>query len=584
MTDKMGEISQQLFIGRIADILATLPPCLDDERLAPDSKLTEKRRQSLLAGRSLLKFALVHNGLLEPLAQLPAISYTKLHKPYFNDLPVHFNLSHSHGWMVLALGSQPQGVDLEAIDPKRRLSERLIKRVLTGVEYTFFQHLEHSEQLEKEQLEKELLGQGWHLEQNHLGQKHLEQITLASGAVELNVSDVVTGTAQDAPQGWVQKDEVKFSSKLNQSQSDDINTNVCVPAKLGKSSFVVECQGHSSISSISRTNNIGHSSNSSTGGDSKSCKSINIHRPNQDLPERLKAEHSLDSLKLPLQAGLNQTDEDSLAPSEMNKTSFQVSLPGAGAVMGPQVSAAGREFFFLQWTLKECLLKLQGSSIFDLDSLVIDPQTRRVEVPQVPHFNPWFSRTLSFRLHNPEDESAFWLTVGVYDDWAGTIWRLTPVSKQNQAISQAPQAQAEAQLKAQATAQSSQEPSQVQAGQLPETQVRDVQARGLEAEERTKVVQRACGMPLNAQPATATKPQGLLEPEKRASLHNLQNLAQNLDHTGFLGVKALENKHSQALSLKSDLEKHYFVCKNPDFIWKFMIQDASVSYELVTQT
>lgn len=245
------ELEQQLFIGRIDDLLVHLQPFVEPDFAKLTQPYPEFRRKSLLAGRALLKFALVRNGLLSLHEPLPDIAYNASKKPYFTELPVHFNLSHSHGWMALSLGSQPQGIDIEAIDFKRRLKPHFLEYVL-------------------------------------------------------------------------------------------------------------------------------------------------------DLPE-------LEYFK-------------NLSPLD-------------------PVSYAGREFFFLQWTLKECLLKLQGSSIFALKELKFDPKLRCVQVPLSSNFHavseqlvPWCNYTLSFKLSEliqQPIEQDLWLTVGAYTDHSPQIWGLLPQTVPN---------------------------------------------------------------------------------------------------------------------------------------------------------
>lgn len=245
------ELEQQLFIGRIDDLLVHLQPFVEPNFAKLTQHYPEFRRRSLLAGRALLKFALVHNGLLSFQELLPDIAYNASKKPYFTELPVHFNLSHSHGWMALSLGSQPQGIDIEAIDFKRRLKPHFLEYVL-------------------------------------------------------------------------------------------------------------------------------------------------------DLPE-------LEYFK-------------NLSPLD-------------------PVSEAGREFFFLQWTLKECLLKLQGSSIFALKELKFDHKLRCVQVPLSSNFHavaeqlvPWCNYTLSFKLSKLIQqplEQDLWLTVGAYTAHSLQIWGLLPQTVPN---------------------------------------------------------------------------------------------------------------------------------------------------------
>lgn len=48
------------------------------------------------------------------------ILHNEMGKPYFSNYDLHFNLTHSGGFVVLALSDRPVGVDIEAIRPIRR--------------------------------------------------------------------------------------------------------------------------------------------------------------------------------------------------------------------------------------------------------------------------------------------------------------------------------------------------------------------------------------------------------------------------------------------------------------------------------
>lgn len=52
-------------------------------------------------------------------------------KPYLED--IHFNLSHSGAWVVLAVGDSPLGVDVECFEAGRN-PEKLARRYFTGEE------------------------------------------------------------------------------------------------------------------------------------------------------------------------------------------------------------------------------------------------------------------------------------------------------------------------------------------------------------------------------------------------------------------------------------------------------------------
>lgn len=43
--------------------------------------------------------------------------YTEFGKPYIKELPIHFNISHSGNWIVVAIDDAPIGIDIEVLRP-----------------------------------------------------------------------------------------------------------------------------------------------------------------------------------------------------------------------------------------------------------------------------------------------------------------------------------------------------------------------------------------------------------------------------------------------------------------------------------
>lgn len=67
------------------------------------------------------------------LSILPAIVRTTRGKPYFPSIPgLHFNLSHSGGYLLCALGDCPVGVDIEVLRPRKA---GLPRYALSDLEY-----------------------------------------------------------------------------------------------------------------------------------------------------------------------------------------------------------------------------------------------------------------------------------------------------------------------------------------------------------------------------------------------------------------------------------------------------------------
>lgn len=83
----------------------------------------EESRYQHTAGRRLLKTALLRMGISIDLDFLSAdenliFEYGPSGKPFLSDLPdVHFNISHTKGLIVCAVGTAPVGIDTERIRP-----------------------------------------------------------------------------------------------------------------------------------------------------------------------------------------------------------------------------------------------------------------------------------------------------------------------------------------------------------------------------------------------------------------------------------------------------------------------------------
>lgn len=70
------------------------------------------------------------------LERLPETARLSGGKPWFPACPgIHFNLSHSGGLILCAVGDAPLGVDIETVRPRR---ESLPRHVLDGGEYAWF--------------------------------------------------------------------------------------------------------------------------------------------------------------------------------------------------------------------------------------------------------------------------------------------------------------------------------------------------------------------------------------------------------------------------------------------------------------
>ncbi len=87
-----------------------------------------RRRDTYRAGRILLFSAL--NAFYGSYEALPHIRLGEHGKPFFDDSPNFFNLSHSGDFLALAVADVNQGLDLEVASPRKRLDD-LIKRYLS---------------------------------------------------------------------------------------------------------------------------------------------------------------------------------------------------------------------------------------------------------------------------------------------------------------------------------------------------------------------------------------------------------------------------------------------------------------------
>ena len=95
------------------------------ERKVSKYSLLEDRQRMIAA------WLLLENSALS-LFNIETKSLELLHldngKPYFKGFPFHFNISHSHNVVVVALSEQEIGVDVEMIDCNKELKERLLSR------------------------------------------------------------------------------------------------------------------------------------------------------------------------------------------------------------------------------------------------------------------------------------------------------------------------------------------------------------------------------------------------------------------------------------------------------------------------
>lgn len=139
------ELLPRIYLGTIDAVYEAFAPLLtaesEPEVFSECAQFGEYRRKTLLAGRGLLKYALRHNGVIEPDESLPHLEYGRLGKPVITGCGSwQFNLSHSLNFMVLILGLGEQSVDLEvSLKKRRKVRDNLVDKVLTPDEFAQYQ-------------------------------------------------------------------------------------------------------------------------------------------------------------------------------------------------------------------------------------------------------------------------------------------------------------------------------------------------------------------------------------------------------------------------------------------------------------
>lgn len=446
-------MQQQLWIGRISDLKTALAPLIDEQLRAYVQSFSESRQQTLLAGRALLKFALWQQGILQLNQPLPKIAYSKLNKPYFVDIPVYFNLSHSHDFIALTIGKQPQGVDMELINQQRPLKKALLCKVLKDKEWQLFQHIQHSEQFLSAQLpyrvmalDKEHGTDAKSLDKEHgtdakvLDKEHSTDARTEDKehSTDAKVLDKEHGTdakaldkesCTDLKTTWFStsksEDRAKHQAQATaHAEYRKILTrykekNLMLEPKTFVDSFTDAKQSKASVDLV------GHRLAVDCGELFLNSQSANRAYTDNTYTANSQNEHTCEQ-----QQGVDNTYATfSCVNYNHADHSQQVSLLNQDHIEPKNslsISQAAREFFFMQWTVKECLLKLQGASIFALDCLRFDPILHKVTYSNtsardsVDIVNTWFKQTLSYKLSTlyrdlTPLEHDFWLTVGIYD-------------------------------------------------------------------------------------------------------------------------------------------------------------------------
>ena len=85
-------------------------------------KKTEDGKRSALAFLLLRDALCIEYGITD----LPAMRIGEHGKPYFEDLPVHFNLSHCRDAVAVIVSRHPVGIDVESVAPYRPHAARMV--------------------------------------------------------------------------------------------------------------------------------------------------------------------------------------------------------------------------------------------------------------------------------------------------------------------------------------------------------------------------------------------------------------------------------------------------------------------------
>ncbi len=92
----------------------------------------ERARASLLGERLAREMLSKYSGM--PMDQI-SIVRTPKGKPYAQNLPLHFSISHSGQWVACAISDQPIGIDIEAVRP---LDLKLATRICSPMDLNYF--------------------------------------------------------------------------------------------------------------------------------------------------------------------------------------------------------------------------------------------------------------------------------------------------------------------------------------------------------------------------------------------------------------------------------------------------------------
>jgi 4'-phosphopantetheinyl transferase len=108
-------------------LLQRLTPLLPPEKQTAIARIKHlpARNQAILAW-AVLVYALREQGFA-----LPKLAQSETGKPYFEDFPLHFNLSHTDTLVCAALSASPVGIDAQTLTTA---SDAVVRRVLSPAE------------------------------------------------------------------------------------------------------------------------------------------------------------------------------------------------------------------------------------------------------------------------------------------------------------------------------------------------------------------------------------------------------------------------------------------------------------------
>ncbi len=132
-------IADDLFVAKKEGLLKLLP---SESQEAILRHKTKKGAQRTLLG-DLLSRKLISPEISKPIHEIQYKKSIK-GKPYLDNLPIHFNISHSGEWVVIAIADIEVGIDVEVL---REVNYRVATRFFSKEENDLLEQLNGNEKL-----------------------------------------------------------------------------------------------------------------------------------------------------------------------------------------------------------------------------------------------------------------------------------------------------------------------------------------------------------------------------------------------------------------------------------------------------